>query len=64
MHKIAKEYLHLLKTKTGLEKSIKKKEVELAKECRAIISYNKNCEYTKSRMALFAEIILEQINGR
>ena len=58
---ILKEYLHLQKTKTGVAKALKEKEVELSNQCRKILMHKIRWN---SKTVLMAEIILEHINGK
>jgi len=54
------EFLHLLKTKKGIEKSLNEKKVDLSKDCREIISSHERPPHLKK----MAELILELTNGK
>jgi len=60
IEKIAKEYLHLLKTKRGVDKSVVDKKVELSKECRKLVVRQK---HDTSVPKVLAEIVLDFLNG-
>ena len=59
MFKILEEYLHLQKTKSGINLALMEKEVELATECRRFIAGN-----NPKTVKMMAEVILGNINGR
>jgi len=63
MHKIetiAKEYLHLKKTQSGIAESLREKRIELSTECRKIVASGNFLLPT----TLLAKITLAEINGK
>ncbi|HUU86114.1 MAG TPA: hypothetical protein VMX17_00005 [Candidatus Glassbacteria bacterium] len=61
IEKVATEYLHLLKTKKGIDESVRNKKIQLAKECRGLVAKQK---YDGAIPKVLADIVLEYLNGR
>ena len=60
MANILEEYLHLQKTKSGVDEALKEKGAEVAKKCREVVSR----ESTAKNIKLLAEILLEKLNAK
>lgn len=56
----AHKYLHLLKTKKGIDKALHEKGLALSKDCREIV----NSPDRPPHMKKMASLILEFINGK